>query len=113
MALLDFMNFEASQSRTGRFSCKKVRKGIATLNASPLNFYLTLISPYPSKSKIHLTPEERLLYKQRWRIETLFGVREHKGKPFRLWVGVVRRCVLRKAKLFLSALAWNWSKRPL
>jgi hypothetical protein len=94
------------------FACKVTRKAFNDLNQSPLNLNVDFIAPYSAKSKIQLTLAERLIYKLRWEIETVFGILKHKRKRFRLTLAEVRSKILISAKFFLSILAFNLSFAP-
>lgn len=94
------------------FSCIMVRAGFAALTNTMASFQLKLISPFHSKSKQCLTHEEKLIYKNRWRIEEVFRQIKSDHNPYGLLLTGLRKPIFRKAKFLLACLLWNWSKRP-
>ena len=94
------------------FSSKLVRKRFVDANNDhyqPLFYPCKLISPYKKLSKEQLSPEEKLLYKNRWQIETLFQRMKDIYGVSRLLLKGKYTEQHKQAKFYASAILYNLS----
>lgn len=66
-----------------------------------------LIMPYSKKSKTQLTPEEWAVYKNRWKIETLFQKLKHERGDFRLSLRWRKTESHQQAQFYWACWRWN------
>jgi len=66
-----------------------------------------LIMPYMKKSKTQLTSEEYALYKNRWKIETLFQQMKHEKGDYRLCLRWMKSDSKQQATSFWACWLWN------
>ena len=83
------------------FSNKTIRKRIKP--------YCNLISPYHYKEKLTLTDKEYILYKHRWKIETVFQKLKHNYADLKLNITGKYSQPIKTAKFYSTLIAFNLS----